>query len=58
MYETLGKFVVEFSKENPVMWAFLVMIIVASMALALYFLWQGVFLVARQCARMFKGSTR
>ena len=58
MYETLGKFVVEFSKENPVMWAFLVMIIVASMALALYFLWQGVFLVALQCARMFKGSAR
>jgi hypothetical protein len=49
MYEALSAFLQRFSADYPVLWALLVMVIIAGVALFLYGFWE---LVLRGAARL------
>ncbi|MCY4438362.1 MAG: hypothetical protein OXE05_13665 [Chloroflexi bacterium] len=53
MYEALTEFLQEFSSQYPLLWALLVMAMVASTALSLYALWE---LVLRWAISAWAGS--
>ena len=40
MYDSFANFLIEFSDQAPILWAFLVMFVVAGTGLGLYLFWQ------------------
>lgn len=47
MYESLASFLQEISSQTPLLWALLVMVVVATTALGLYTLWELVMRLVR-----------
>ena len=47
MYESLSEFLKNLSSGSPLVWAFLVMLVVAGTGLILHFFWEGFFTAIR-----------